>query len=262
VAVKDDSPLRCGTVDPHRSYPDDSDGRWYQAERGYPDQDWERRAGDEARLRPGPDPRYAEDSPYAAPARGEPDRYTVPEQRSGAHGYDSGRYADLSVPEPATGLPGRATVIGPRSGEPLPPLPADLATDLPRGTPGGEAPRHETESTDRTAPRRPGGGVQRLGDGVYRARRPALAALLIVLTVVLEVPAIRLLAASFQRIEVNGTVSGTLLVIALPMFAIGLYALASGAAVAPGQAVRVWLRIPLAYLPLGLVLLVAAALAA
>jgi hypothetical protein len=52
------------------------------------------------------------------------------------------------------------------------------------------------------------------------------------------------------------------MIIALPMFAVGIYALAGGAAVAPGQGVRAWLRTPLAYLPLGLILFLAAALAA
>jgi hypothetical protein len=51
------------------------------------------------------------------------------------------------------------------------------------------------------------------------------------------------------------------MMIALPLFAYGLYAALSGAAGAPGLGARVWARTPLAYLPVALVLFVAAALA-
>jgi hypothetical protein len=266
VAVKDGCRLRCGTVDPHRNYPDDPDARWYQAEHGYQDPDWERRSADEARVRSAPDPRYPEEAPYAPPAHADPDRYGMAEPRGVPHGYDGEarvpRYADLSVSEPLAAMPSRTGPIGPRSGEPLPPLPTDVPSEVPAEVPaGGEMPRFDTESIDRTAIRRPG-GLQGLGDGIYRSRRPAMAAVLALLTVAFEVPAVRVLLASFRHIAVSGTVASTLLVIALPMFAIGLYALAGGAAIVPGQAVRAWLRTPLAYLPMGLVLLVAAALAA
>jgi len=255
-------------VDPHRRYPeeysDGSDGRWYPGERGYPDQDWDRHGGD---------PRYDD-----APGYADQDRYRVPEPRStGAGGYDS-RYAD---PDP---LGGRAP-IGPRSGEPLPPLPgtpgglggppASLvppASVVPPGPPPpvsgapsvggvtGELPaRHPTESMDATALRRSGGPQP----GVYRSRRPALIAALAVMVVAFEVPALRLFFVSFGKVWASGLVASSFLIMGLPMFALGLYALLTGAAVAPGQTpARAWLRAPLAYLPVGLVLLVAAALAA
>jgi hypothetical protein len=156
-------------------------------------------------------------------------------------------------PTAGSGLHARADgPVGPRSGQPLPPLPP--VPEDPAGYP--------TEALDREALRRTMGGLQRLGDGVYRSRRPALAAVLAVLTVVFEIPAIRVLLTAFSHISINGTVAGTFLVLALPMFSLGLYALAGGAAAAPGQGVRAWLRTPLAYLPLALILFVAAAVAA
>jgi len=97
---------------------------------------------------------------------------------------------------------------------------------------------------------------------VYRGRRPGLAALLIVLTVLFELPVLRIFFASALGSHLNapGTISSIFMILGLPMFALGLYGLIGGAAaVANGS--RAWLRVPLAYLPVGLVLFVAAALA-
>jgi hypothetical protein len=181
------------------------------------------------------------------PERGTPE----PERRAGAH------YADPAENEAPVGLPGtlqaRTGPIGPRSGQPLPPLPESTTA---------EHAHVPTETIDREVLHRARGGLQRLGDGVYRGRQPAMAVLLIVLTVLFEVPVIRVFANSFRTMSASGTIAGTLMIVALPMFALGLYAFAGGAAVAPGQGVRAWLRTPLAYLPLGLLLFLIAALAA
>jgi hypothetical protein len=102
------------------------------------------------------------------------------------------------------------------------------------------------------------------GGAVYRSRRSGVVWALVGLTVLFELPALRAFVSSAlaNRMVVGDTVTSILLIMALPMFAMGLYGLATGAAATPGQGARVWLRTPLAYLPVALVLIVAAALAA
>lgn len=143
-----------------------------------------------------------------------------------------------------------------RSGEPLPPLPSDMARDgapreMPREMmpPGGPAPGPRPASAQ---------------DGIYRARRPGAAIAVIVVAVLLGIPALRmLLSAAFgDVISPSGVIGSALMLVGLPLGAMGLYGLATGAARVPGPATHAWLRPPLAYLLVSLVLLVAAGLAA
>jgi hypothetical protein len=208
-------------VDAQHSLPDESQVNWFQADRGPAD----------------PDHLPAE--PRVAAGRG-------------------ARHAEGPDDQTASTLHSRLGPVGPRSGQPLPPLPPELMT----GGSTQEHPQYHPQSVDRDTLHRARGGLLRLGDGVYRGRKPALAASLAVLAVLFEVAFIRVFVHSFRTTAVGGTIASTLMIIALPMFALGMYALAGGAAVTPGQGVRAWLRTPLAYLPLGLILFLAAALAA
>ena len=243
-------------------YPEERGG--YGGERGRPD---ERGYGDDR----GYPPRYGDERDY-------PEQYRVPEPRPapGGRGYgETPGYGEA----PAYGEPAGGQ-FGPRSGEPLPPAGAPMsgaptagATALTR--PPGEASNltgelpvddvsraRRAEPVDRASLHRPAGpAAADPGGAVYTSKRPGLAALLIALTVLFELPVLRMFASSAlaSKVDNGGTVASIFMIFGLPMFALGLFALISGAAAAPGA--RVWLRTPLAYLPISLLLFLAAALA-
>lgn len=95
-------------------------------------------------------------------------------------------------------------------------------------------------------------------ESVYRTRRPVSAVVVAVVTVLLMVPVVMLLIqATFVDDPVaRGIVPGVLLTLGLPLTGAGLYALAGGGPI--GR--EALLRPPVAYLPVGLVLLLAAGL--
>ncbi|GAA5181941.1 hypothetical protein GCM10023322_17760 [Rugosimonospora acidiphila] len=135
---------------------------------------------------------------------------------------------------------------GPMQGNPPPPL----------GPAGGGMPGPASQP----APPMP---VDQSG-AVYRSRHTGAAILLVVVAILAELLTVRMLFSGefghpFQPAEVLGgifTMGGT------PLVAMGLYGLITGAANASGPAPgRAWLRPPLAFLPIGLALIVAGALA-
>ena len=244
-------PLRCDVVDGPRGYQQESsDGQWYGFGERYPEQQ---------------EPRYDEE------------RYRTPEQRySEEPSGDLGRYRDpLTDPALAT---------RPRPGADLPPRPADPAERFGDPRFGAEPPRRQPGVPGSPAvPGGPGGpgsagppapgvvpamptmATEAVGGAIYRTRRVGLAALLTVVTVVAELLVVRiLLTGEFAHtVQAGAVLAGIFAMCGTPLTTMGLYGLMTGAATAGGPTPgRAWLRTPLAYLPVGLVLLVAAALAA
>jgi hypothetical protein len=175
--------------------------------------------------------------------------------------------------------------IGPRSGVELPPLPTGaygVEPPYPAEPPypteppylAGPAPgigeatgEHHTQPIDRAALRRSTeatGPVPTPSQTVYKTRRAGVFGLVGGVAAVAELFLVRvLLAGEFGHTVAPGAVLGALFAMTgIPLVAIGGYALITGPVAAGPEVVRAWLRTPLAYLPIGLILLIAAGLAA
>lgn len=97
-------------------------------------------------------------------------------------------------------------------------------------------------------------------DSLYKSRRPVSAVVFAVVTAVLLIPAVLLLVrvTFIAEVTARGVVPAVLLTLGLPLTGLGLYSLAGSGRAGARDA---WLRPPLAYLPIGLTLLLAAGLA-
>ncbi|GAA3187211.1 hypothetical protein [Dactylosporangium siamense] len=278
----------------------DAEPRWYPDDRGYDergrddrrDERLDDRRDDRRDERSRDDRAYGDDRGYT-PTRYADDReyddgYRVPEPRGAARGYgDPLPYGDspsgqFSAPLPAgpesvdaesvsrsrrSEAIDRSALQRPVSGgapsAPAAQLPPPQVT-VPTGPPAqaGFGPQNAFAApTTLTAAVPPPPAAAEPGGAVYRSKRPGLAVALVLLTVVFEVPVLRLFltAMTADKIEAAGTLASIFMILGLPMFALGLYGLIGGAAAsAPG--VRAWSRTPLAYLPIAVLLFIAAAL--
>ncbi|MFS8477587.1 MAG: hypothetical protein FWJ93_01200 [Micromonosporaceae bacterium] len=256
-------------MEAQRSYPEEPEPRWHGGQRyaqpQYLESEWE----GQFEQHPGDHGQLGYDDP---PGHG--GRF------GGSHGSPAGPGGPPIQAGPGSPA-GPGGPIGPRSGEPLPPpppRPGDLppreppAVPLPpRGphaivtaeNPVFEPPRYHAEPIDRVAVPRPPAPVSG-SDGIYRARRPGVAAIVGLAVLAFAVPMLLLLRDALgEPVSAGGVIGAVLALLGLPLAGFGLYGLATGAARIPdAPPTHAWLRPPLAYLVVALALFVAAGLAA
>jgi hypothetical protein len=156
---------------------------------------------------------------------------------------------DEAPAEPVVTLGRRRRSPAGGAGTPETPTPSRAATEM-RTTDFRTAARQVAEPTVPT--------------NIYRARRPAMAAVVIVPAVFVGMLLIRALAiAAFGRpFNTGGVIASSLALASLPLLVAGLYGLLTGAAHgAEHFGFKVWARPPLAYLVVGLAFAAAAGLA-
>jgi hypothetical protein len=289
LAIHQPVRLRSDTVDAQRAYSAEPPP-WYSDESRPPGQR-DPRYGE----RYPDDGRFGDGSRYGEGYTG---AYTGEEQRfdTGEHAPDP-RFEPAEADAERTGRPGRRRARGARSGIPLP----DDGADETQGEPGqfrtemldrGQLRRPTGEVGPAAAPGSPvatgspvapmvpphagpTATVYQAGTShtqplsapreAYRAKRSGVAALLGIVAVIVEILLLLkvvLDSATAHPVNTGGVLAGLFAMCGVPLVAVGLYGLATGAAIAGGPNIgRAWLRTPLAYLPVGLILIIAAGLA-
>lgn len=256
-------------MEPHRRYAEEPEPSWYTGQRSsdglgpysapvsgssaYDSGVHERPSG-AFRL---PEQRPAD--PYATPpGYAPPDPVTT----SGSHSVSPLDSGSLRIPVRGPEYPTIRPTGGSTSFSDAPPAPASPAvstvtTTTTYGT--GGAPVPESSAYNEPTSMVPLAGGSR-PESVYKSGRPVSAVVFAVVTGVLLIPAVLLLirATFVDDLVARGVVPAVLLTLGLPLTGAGLYFLAAGGRAAGRDA---WLRPPLAYLPIGLVLLLAAGLA-
>jgi len=244
-------------VEGHRRYAEEPEPSWYTGQRSpeasgaqdanpYDSAVHERPSG-AFRL---PDQRPAD--PYSAPPAGYAS--ADPVTTSGSHALSSADSGSIRIPVRGPEYP----AIRP-SGATAPadaPAGSTVTTSTygsPPEPPPAAAYNEPTSMVPLTGER---GGA---ADAVYRSRRPVSAVVFAAVTVILLIPAFLLLirATFVDDLSARGVVPAVLLTLGLPLTGFGLYSLAGTGRASTRDA---WLRPPLAYLPIGLVLLLAAGL--
>jgi hypothetical protein len=274
-------------VDGQRTFPEDREPRWPEGEQGYGEpRRRETLRDDTYRV---PEPRDGQTPSFngfeARPSAGD----------TGEHSWGAPTYQEPSwrsheptllptarpqhapppphMPPPGQPLPPPPPPslepldgVRPISGDairPVSPEPLEAPTGvMPPVTPREEQ-RYHAEAIDRAALRRTGPPQPTVaaGDGVYRTKRPAIALVVAILTVIFEIGAVRvLLDGMFGGPFLAGqTIAGMFLIAGLPLFALGVYGSSGGGIRAEAGG---WAKPPVLYLVAGLGLLIAAGLAA
>jgi hypothetical protein len=221
-------------VEGHR-YAADDEPSWYTGQGQYAHSTDPETSG--IHERPSGAFRLPEQRPAAAPP-GNPYALTDPLATSGSHAFPAEARIPVRGPEYPT--------IRPTAAEPVPaPSTAPLAAPTSLVPPVAARPESAL-----SAPR---------PEGVYQSRRPVSSFVVAIVMVVLMIPVVRLLVSSTFTGDptARGIVPAVLLTLGFTLTGIGLFTVARGGTVSR----ETWLRPPVAYLPAGLILLVAAGLA-
>ena len=249
--IHDRGHLPCDIVDGHR-YADDPEPSWYSGGNQY--------------ARPA-EPDLPVGSPYDSGVHERPSgAFRLPEQRPAYTLSDpvtsTGSHAARTA-EPQTRIPVRGPeypTIRPTSDVAAPAarpaaVPAPAPTPAPAPAPVAEPQTAIAGPTSLVPPITTG----RVPESVYQSRRPVTAFLVAFVMVVLMVPVVRLLVeATFTGDpSARAIVPAVLLTLGFTLTGIGLFAVARGGPITR----ETWLRPPVAYLPAGLLLLLAAGVA-
>lgn len=166
--------------------------------------------------------------------------------------YDSGIH---ERPSGAFRLPDQRPADGPVSGGPTHSIRGPEYPTIKPLEPAPELPTPVAEPTSLVPPV----AERRAADTVYQTRRPVSSIIVAVVIAVLMLPVLRLLVDSTfaGTPTARGIVPAVLLTLGLALTGVGLFTIARGGPISRES----WLRPPVAYLPAGLILLVAAGLA-
>jgi hypothetical protein len=184
--------------------------------------------------------RLPEQRPAVVPA-GNPYALTDPLATSGSHARPS-ETGEIRIPVRGPEYPTvRPTTVAPEAPTPPPSLaePTSLVPPVPAAAPAMTP--------------------AKMPESVYHSRRPVSSFLVAIVMVVLLIPVVRLLIdATFTGDPTaGGIVPAVLLTLGFTLTGVGLFTVARGGTLNR----ETWLRPPVAYLPVGLVLLLAAGLA-
>ncbi|MEU7901969.1 hypothetical protein [Actinoplanes sp. NPDC049118] len=236
----------------HRRYAEEPEPSWYTGQRS-PDAADANAYDSGVYERPSsayrlPEQRPAD--PYAAPAGYGP---ADPVTTSGSHGLSSADSGSIRLPVRGPEYP----AVRPSGASPMAEPPA--ATTYGSGAMPESPPAPAYNEPTSMVPMSAAPGRQAPPESVYGARRPVSAMVFAVVVAVLSIPAVMLLvrATFVDEPTARGVVPAVLLTLGLPLTGLGLFSLA-GTGRAGGR--DAWLRPPVAYLPIGLVLLLAAGL--